>query len=89
MGIGKIVEKIAPSLPGFPVNSADCRSLFEPIDYIVFRGLSTAGHVEAIYFVDVKSGNARLNTTQKQIRQIVESGKVRLLLTVPTDQEKR
>ena len=80
VGIGKVVEKIAPSLPGFPVNSADCRSLFEPIDYVVFQGLSRFGKVEAIQFVDVKSGGARLNGIQQQVRHAVESGKVRMLI---------
>ncbi len=89
IGIGKIVEKIAPSLRGFPVASADCRSLLEPIDYIVFRGLSTVGRVEAIYFVDVKTGQARLSKTQKQVRKLVEGGKVRLLITDHRDTEAR
>jgi predicted Holliday junction resolvase-like endonuclease len=32
VNIGKSVEKIAPSLPGFPFRSEDCRCLLEPID---------------------------------------------------------
>lgn len=80
VGIGKIVEKIAPSLRGFPVESADCRSLFEPIDYLVFQGLSKNGIVQAIQFVDVKSGGASLNSVQKQVRKVVEAGNVKLLI---------
>jgi len=78
---GKVLEKIAPSLPGFPVASADCRALFEPIDYIVFKGLAAKGKVDSIVFVDVKSGNARLGKDQRQIRNLVESKKVRLKIT--------
>jgi predicted Holliday junction resolvase-like endonuclease len=78
---GKVLEKIAPSLPGFPVMSADCRALFEPIDYIVFNGLSAKGKVDSIVFVDVKSGNARLGGDQRQIRKVVEAEKVRLRIT--------
>jgi predicted Holliday junction resolvase-like endonuclease len=77
VSIGKVVEKIAPSLPGFPVSPRDCRSLFEPIDYIVFNGLSARGEVESLTFVDVKSGNADLNTHQRQIKRLVECGEVR------------
>lgn len=78
---GKVLEKIAPSLPGFPVMSADCRALFEPIDYVVFNGLAAKGKVDALFFVDVKSGNAPLGKSQRQIRQLVESEKVRLKIT--------
>jgi predicted Holliday junction resolvase-like endonuclease len=80
VNIGKVVEKIAPSLRGFPARSEDCRSLFEPIDYLVFRGLAAKGLVEAIDFVDVKSGGARLTGQQSAIRSLVERGRVSLHL---------
>jgi predicted Holliday junction resolvase-like endonuclease len=76
VNIGKIVEKIATVLPGFAARPADCRSLFEPIDFIVFEGLSTSGRVESIHFAELKSGAAKLNEHQKQIRDAIESGKV-------------
>ena len=79
--IGKVVEKIAPSLPGFPLASCDCRALFEPIDYVEFKGLSLGGRVDALIFVDVKSGHARLKPSQRQIRDAVEGGRVHLLVT--------
>jgi len=80
VNIGKVVEKIAPSLPGFPARSSDCRTLFEPIDYVVFHGLSTRGRIDALTFVDVKSGKARLSNTQSQVRSLVECGKVSLII---------
>lgn len=78
--IGKVVEKIAPTLPGFPVQTADCRSLLEPIDYIVFKGLSMKGSIEEVEFVEVKSGGATLSVGQRQIRDAVEHGRVRLIV---------
>lgn len=78
--IGKVIEKIAPSLPGFPMTVPDCRSLFEPIDYLVFEGLSTTGKVDSIRFVDVKTGNARLSPVQRQIRSAVGAGRVALMI---------
>lgn len=85
VGIGKVVERIAPSLPGFPVRSSDCRSLFDPIDYLVFHGLSMKGRVDAIHFVDVKSGGARLSPIQREVKNVVEAGKVRLLIVPRPD----
>lgn len=80
INIGKVVEKVAPSLRGFPAVSGDCRSLFEPIDYVIFHGLSARGRIESLTFVDVKSGNSRLSSSQSQVKSLVECGKVRLLV---------
>lgn len=80
VNIGKVVEKIAPSLPGFPVTSSDCRSLLEPIDYLVFRGLSARGRVDSIIFVDVKTGRGRLSNIQSQVKNLVDCGKVKLII---------
>jgi len=85
VNIGKVVERIAPSLPGFPVRPLDCRSLLEPIDYVVFQGLCTGGRVDTVLFVEVKSGRARLSEAQKNIRSLVENGKVSLIITELTE----
>jgi predicted Holliday junction resolvase-like endonuclease len=72
VNLGKIVEKIVPSFATFSYEPGDCRALFEPIDYLVFSGLAKQNHVEALFFVDVKSGNARLSSSQRSIKQAVE-----------------
>lgn len=79
-GFGKVLEKIAPSLPGFPAVSSDCRALFEPIDYVVFNGLTATGRVKSLTFVDVKTGRSGLTSTQCEVRDLVECGKVRLIV---------
>jgi predicted Holliday junction resolvase-like endonuclease len=73
VNLGKIVEKIVPSFASFSYEPGDCRALFEPIDYLVFSGLATQNQVEALFFVDVKSGNARLSRAQTSIKKAVES----------------
>src|SRR5258706_196096 len=83
VGIGKMVERIAPSLPGFPLTPADCRPLLEPIDYVAFPGLASTGVIESLVFVDVKSGKARLTDAQRAVRSIVERGRVSLVVTKP------
>ncbi len=81
VNLGKIVEKIVPSFSSFTYQEGDCRALFEPIDYLIFSGLSKGGAVDALFFVDVKSGNARLTGGQKAIQKAVESGRVRFATT--------
>ena len=78
VNFGKIVEKIVPSFSGFPYNIKDCRALYEPIDYIIFNNLASKNKVDLISFIDVKSGNAVLSDSQKDIRRIVRGGRVNL-----------
>lgn len=78
---GQVLEKIAPSLRGFPVSPGDCRALFNPIDYIIFKGLAARGKVDALIFVDVKSGNASLKGMQLPIRKLVRDKKVTFHIT--------
>ena len=75
--LGKTLEKIVSALPGFPLDRADCRAIFDPIDYVGFVGLST-GNVSRLEFIDIKTGNARLSNVQKAIRDAVEDRKVTL-----------
>ena len=70
VGIGLIIEKILPAHKNFDLVPADCRFLAEPIDMIVFDGVSE-NKVKKITFMDIKTGGATLNTHQKQIRDAI------------------
>jgi predicted Holliday junction resolvase-like endonuclease len=76
-GVGQRLEMLTASLPGLPVSTADCRSLLKPIDYLAFPGAST-GQVEAIRFIEVKTGDNRLSKVQRAIKKAVEAGAVSL-----------
>ena len=78
VNLGNVLEKIAPTFRSFEFAPADCRALFEPIDYLIFKGLAKRGTVDRLVFVDVKSGKARLKPSQKAIKEVVERGKLRL-----------
>ena len=75
VGIGKIIEKIVPAYKNFNLPLSDCRFLSEPIDMIVFDGASDM-KINKITFMDIKTGNARLNTHQRQVRDAVKEHKV-------------
>lgn len=81
VNLGKIVEKIVPSFATFSYTPGDCRALFEPVDYLIFSGLVGRGTVDALYFVDVKSGRARLTSVQECIRECVASGSVKFSIS--------
>jgi predicted Holliday junction resolvase-like endonuclease len=79
VNFGQIIEKIIPSIKNFPYEQKDCRALFDPIDYIVFNGLHKNGNINELSFIDVKSGNARLKTNQKEIKNTIDNRKVKYL----------
>lgn len=75
VGIGKIIEKVMPAYQNFGLPISDCRPLFEPIDMIIFNGMSTAS-IQSITFMEVKTGNSRLNEHQRLVKEAVSEGKV-------------
>jgi predicted Holliday junction resolvase-like endonuclease len=78
VNMGFILERLAPSLASFRFSRNDCRSLFDPIDYIIFEGLSSTGVVSNIIFADIKTGAATLKSNQREIKSLVQSGNVEL-----------
>lgn len=75
VNIGKILEKVLPTMRDFKWAVPDSKFLGDPIDLIVFNGLSV-NKVKSINFIEVKSGKARLNSHQESIRDAIEKQKV-------------
>ena len=75
---GKVIEQIAPHLPGFPFNPRDTRFLGGPVDYVVFDGLE-AGGVRRVVFVEIKTGGAALSGRERLVRDAVQERRVEWL----------
>jgi len=75
VNIGKNLEKVLPTMKDFKWIVPDSKFLGDPIDLIVFNGLSMS-NVSSLSFVEVKSGNASLNKHQKSIRDAIEERRV-------------
>lgn len=80
---GKIAEHMVPLLRDvFRYEPADARFIGAPIDYLIFDGYSKTkdnnwdGPIEVI-LADIKTGDARLNKTERKIKEAVEAGRVR------------
>lgn len=76
---GKTVEKFIPFLDKFPYNPHDARWLGDPIDFVIFDGYSSKGDLDQIVFCEVKSGGSKLSNSQKKVKEVVESKRVRWL----------
>ncbi|MEK6881008.1 MAG: Holliday junction resolvase-like protein [Nanoarchaeota archaeon] len=72
---GQFSENLAPFLPGFPFNPKEVRFIGNPIDFIAFKGLNEK-QIEEIAFIEIKSGNSKLNETQKQIKEAIKGKKI-------------
>lgn len=72
--LGKITEQLAPLLESFPVEvgkpGTSLVFIGQPVDYVYFDPEN------GITFIEIKSGEARLSTSQRQLKGLVESGKV-------------
>ena len=73
---GLAAEQLAPYLPDFPFDPTELRFIGKPVDFIAFVGAS-AGKVEEVAFVEVKSGNASLSPVERSLRDAVKGGRVR------------
>lgn len=76
VNIGKNLEKVLPVMEDFKWQMPDCRFLGDPIDLLTFNGLSN-NNIDSISFIEVKSGKARLNAHQKQVKEAVEDQRVK------------
>ena len=73
---GQFSEQLAPYMPNFPYSPTECKFLGKPIDFIVFKGLDSKEPVEVI-FVEVKSGESKLSTVERKLRDVVRNKKVK------------
>ena len=77
VGFGKMIEKFIPAYKNLELTFSECRPLYDPIDLIVFKGLLRR-KVDFITFLEVKSGNSKLNRHQRLIRDSILDNKVSL-----------
>lgn len=79
VNIGQILEKILPASKKFEYDPADCRSMFDPIDYVSFNGLTKKKIIESISFIEIKTGGASLQNNQKDIKTKIEENHTKFL----------
>jgi len=73
---GQFSEQLAPFLPNFNFNPNECRFIGKPVDFLVFKGMD-AQQIEEIVFVEVKSGNSKLSSSEKKLKEAIEKKRVR------------
>ncbi|MHA2077915.1 MAG: Holliday junction resolvase-like protein [Candidatus Thorarchaeota archaeon] len=80
---GKIAEHMIPMYREvFKHDPSDARFIGAPIDYLIFDGYTVVkdGNSDepiTVVLADIKTGNAKLNRTERKIKEAVEAGRVR------------
>ena len=80
---GKIAEHMVPLYREvFKYDPSDARFIGAPIDYLIFDGYSAVKDMNSdepitVILADIKTGNAKLNRTERKIKEAVERGRVR------------
>jgi predicted Holliday junction resolvase-like endonuclease len=77
VGFGKIIEKFIPAYKNLKLQFCECRPLYDPIDLLVFSGLLKR-NIDSITFMEIKSGNSRLNKHQKLVKDAVLENRVNM-----------
>ncbi|MCX8205822.1 MAG: hypothetical protein N3H30_01175 [Candidatus Micrarchaeota archaeon] len=73
---GQFSEQLAPYLPNFKYSPTEVRFIGKPIDFVVFKGMDSK-EISEIVFVEVKSGNANMNSVERSIQKAIDTGKVK------------
>lgn len=73
---GNFSEQLAPYMADFPYSPTECRFLGKPIDLIVFKGLDNK-ETEEVIFLEIKSGESKLSTTERKLKDTIKNKKVR------------
>jgi predicted Holliday junction resolvase-like endonuclease len=74
--LGRIIERVAPWFSGYGHHPADVRPVFDPVDFVVFDGLYATGEVSDVVFVEFKTGDGKLTSAQRSIREAVARKRV-------------
>lgn len=73
---GQFSEQLAPYLPNFKFNPTECKFIGKPIDFLVFRGMDEKD-INEVIFVEVKSGNSKLSSHEKNLKDTIDKKRVR------------
>lgn len=72
---GQFSEQLSPFLPDFNFKPTECRFIGKPIDFLVFKGMDERD-INEIVFVEVKSGDSKLSSIEKKVKDAIKNKKV-------------
>ncbi len=74
---GKISEQVFPMVTNEIKNLSDARFIGDPIDYLVFDGISNESNNDInIKFIEVKTGDSKLTKREEKVKDAVLNKRV-------------
>lgn len=73
---GQISEQLAAFFLDFPADPTEIRFIGKPVDFIAFSG-SSAGTVDEILFIEVKTGGSALTKIERSLKDAVAQKRIR------------
>ena len=70
------LRKIDPTFSGSNTDPQDVKVLFDPVEYIVFRGLNSERGVQLVEFVSRSPENRAQEVTVKSIDRTIRNGSI-------------
>lgn len=74
--LGKLWEQVSPYIPKFPFKPSDMKFMGSPIDFVIFDGMGEKD-IKQVIFLEVKSGDSKLNSQERKLKEVIEDGKVK------------
>ncbi|MFH0970557.1 MAG: Holliday junction resolvase-like protein [Candidatus Diapherotrites archaeon] len=76
LGAEKVIRKaISPILKELKINPYDMKPILNPIDFVVFDGMTKNGTVDEILLLSKNLKNSPLNAQREQLNQVVKEKK--------------
>lgn len=70
------LRKIDPTFSGSKIDPQDVKVLFDPVEYVVFRGLNSERGVQLVEFVSRSPENRAQEVTAKSIERSIKNGSI-------------
>lgn len=69
----RLLKRIAPVFTGGSMSPQDVKTIFHPVDYVAFGGMS-AGRVEDIVLLDQRTTDRRQKSIQSEMTRVIRNG---------------
>ncbi|UCH04644.1 MAG: hypothetical protein JSW05_00335 [Candidatus Thorarchaeota archaeon] len=68
----RVVEIIDSALPGYKYHPQDIKAVLQPIDYVVFCGMTEGDEIDKIVYLSVETDNNSLKKFRRSIERTID-----------------
>lgn len=72
--IPKLLKKCVPVIYSHGYNPQDLKTLFDPVDFVIFDGMNLKDRIKQVVFFDGPAYDERRETIQTSVKRVIEKG---------------